>query len=262
LIPALAPCRRLSKSLIVHESVEYLQSQRESWITAADEIQALLAENLQVVAELNTWRELHGLPPKQAQSASDTLQKLLKVKEDVLGTFPGGFGDNPAEDNRAGETSATFANSREQQHLSRHQESEAETMQLDLPPSTTVDMQLPVVAAGHVPEAVPHRPSLSQIPSHHSFGYGHNMAASSNHLDPTQFANNQLQPDGLDLIMPYDETFGISPILDHNLQPFPVFNLQNNELYGNAGASSPGLSYFVPPIHESMYYNAQAPQQS
>ena len=267
MIPALAPCRRLSKSLIVHDSVEYLQRQRESWVTAADEIQALLAENLQVVAELNTWRELHGLPPKQAQPASETLQKLLKVKEDVLGTFPGGFGDNAVEENKNGETapSATFANSREQRGSERHQASEAETMQLDHPPRTAVTTQDLLVTPGYVPEAVPpHRPSLSHLRSHQLYGYDQNMGVLTDHVDSTHIMNDQLLPSDLDMMMPYDNTFGISPIFDETLQPFPVFNLQNNDLYGNLGGSvsTAGHGYFATPAHEAVYYNAQASQRS
>lgn len=213
---------------------------------------------MQVVAELNTWRELHGLSPKQAQPASETLQKLLKVKEDVLGTFPGGFGDNAVEENKNGETTAASANSREPPP-SQHQAFEAETMQVDLPPRGAVDMHEIVVAPVNVPEAVSHRPSLSHLTSYQSTTFGHDMRE----IDNAQLMNHQLMPSDLDLMMPYDDTFGISPILDGNLQPFPTFSLHQNSMYGNVGLASPGVGYFAPPTNDAMYYNTQqTPQHS
>lgn len=103
LIPALAPARRLSKSLIVQESAHYLQGQREMCLAAAAEIQGLLQENLEVITEVNTWREQYGMPPRQPQVPGEAVQRLLKVDQDVLGTFPGGFGDNAAGDEHAPE---------------------------------------------------------------------------------------------------------------------------------------------------------------
>jgi hypothetical protein len=66
-------------------------------IAAAKEVQALLADNIELVNEVNTWRERSGIPgigPRQVKPLGEALLALLKVDQDVLGTFPGGFGDN------------------------------------------------------------------------------------------------------------------------------------------------------------------------
>ncbi|PMD56073.1 uncharacterized protein K444DRAFT_536508, partial [Hyaloscypha bicolor E] len=60
LIPALAPVRRLSKSLIVHEGIQHLRAQRATCLAAASEVQAILAENIQLIVEVNSWREQYG----------------------------------------------------------------------------------------------------------------------------------------------------------------------------------------------------------
>ncbi|PVH77602.1 hypothetical protein DL98DRAFT_266429 [Cadophora sp. DSE1049] len=108
LLPALAPCRRLSKSIIVHESIEHLQEQRAMCLAAASEVQALLAENLELIAEVNRWREqFSDRSPCQPMPLGEGVTALLKVDQEVFGTFPGGFGDNSNgdggdEDHRAG----------------------------------------------------------------------------------------------------------------------------------------------------------------
>ncbi|KAF8849550.1 hypothetical protein BDZ45DRAFT_229851 [Acephala macrosclerotiorum] len=96
LVPALAPVHRLSKSLIVSESINHLQAQREMCLAAASELQSILAENIQLVAEVNSWREQYGvgIGLRSAKPVGDAVQALLKVDQQVFGTFPAGFGDN------------------------------------------------------------------------------------------------------------------------------------------------------------------------
>ncbi len=56
-----------------------------------------MAENLELVTEVNRWREqcgVPGSPPCQPKPVGDAVSTLLAVDQDVLGTFPGGFGDN------------------------------------------------------------------------------------------------------------------------------------------------------------------------
>lgn len=251
MIPALAPNRRLSKSMIVHESVQYLQSQRQAWITAADEIKALLAENQQVVAEINTWREIGGLQPKQNIQTSETLQKLLTVDQDVLGTFPGGFGDNAVEENKNGET-LNAANSREQP---QHQAPEAETMHVDLPSVVPVNAQQAVVPGiGQVVGV--HKPSISHLQPQQSVGFDQNLGA-TNQIDNTQYINNQMIPPDLDMMMPYDNNFAISPILDGNLQPFPAFTLHQNSGFQHGVLNPSAMNFYMPPTADTMYFDAR-----
>ncbi|CZR56419.1 uncharacterized protein PAC_06307 [Phialocephala subalpina] len=96
MIPALAPVHRLSKSLIVSESINHLQAQREMCLAAASEIRSILAENIELIAEVNGWREQYGvgLGSRQVKPVNDAVQSLLEIDQQVFGTFPAGFGDN------------------------------------------------------------------------------------------------------------------------------------------------------------------------
>ncbi|KAH7336717.1 hypothetical protein BKA65DRAFT_553354 [Rhexocercosporidium sp. MPI-PUGE-AT-0058] len=101
LIPALANSRRLSKSIIVHESIEHLQVQRTMCLAAASEVQTILAENLELIAEVNRWRErFPGIEssPREPKPIGEAMLSLMKVDREVFGTFPGGFGDNSQVD--------------------------------------------------------------------------------------------------------------------------------------------------------------------
>lgn len=66
-------------------------------IAAARDMQELLAENAQLVSEVNALRSQMGVgigvQPKQVTAA---MAQLLSVEHETLGTFPAGFGDNHA----------------------------------------------------------------------------------------------------------------------------------------------------------------------
>ncbi|KAG4435589.1 hypothetical protein IFR05_008935 [Cadophora sp. M221] len=101
LLPGLAHSRRLSKSIIVHESIEHLQTQRAMCLAAAIEIQNILAENLELIAEVNRWRgQFPGIEKStcQPRPLGEAVVSLMKLDQDVFGTFPGGFGDNSQAD--------------------------------------------------------------------------------------------------------------------------------------------------------------------
>jgi hypothetical protein len=66
-------------------------------LAAASEIQSILAENLELVAEVNRWREQCsgvGMAARHVKPVNDAVVTLLKVDQEAFGTFPGGFGDN------------------------------------------------------------------------------------------------------------------------------------------------------------------------
>ena len=64
-------------------------------LAAASEVQSLLAENLELIAEVNRWREqFSNMSPCRPKPLGDGVAALLKVDQEVFGTFPGGFGDN------------------------------------------------------------------------------------------------------------------------------------------------------------------------
>ena len=101
LIPNLAPANRLSKSLIVKESIDYLRTQRGVRLAAATEVRQLLADYDALRVEINNWRSLYhpgGVQEVQARPVNNALQDLLEVDQEVFGKFPGGFGDNGTGD--------------------------------------------------------------------------------------------------------------------------------------------------------------------
>jgi hypothetical protein len=66
-------------------------------LAAANGINDLLAENSELLAEINSWRALYGgvgMTQYQARPVSDAVSDLFKVEKEIFGTFPGGFGDN------------------------------------------------------------------------------------------------------------------------------------------------------------------------
>ncbi|OJJ03993.1 hypothetical protein ASPVEDRAFT_85410 [Aspergillus versicolor CBS 583.65] len=97
LVPSLAHVRRLSKVLIVNESCRHLRRQRDMCISAARDMQDLLADNSRLVAEVNALRAqvgCAGIAPCAPRSITEPMTQLMSVKDEVYGKFPAGFGDN------------------------------------------------------------------------------------------------------------------------------------------------------------------------
>ncbi|KAF4345058.1 hypothetical protein FBEOM_932 [Fusarium beomiforme] len=100
LLPDLANTRRLTKVLIVNKSIEHVRQQREICIAAANDMQDIVDQNHQLVAEVNALRAQIGgasMPRAQVKPMSQALTQLAETKNHVFGTFPVGFGDNWAE---------------------------------------------------------------------------------------------------------------------------------------------------------------------
>jgi hypothetical protein len=74
-------------------------------LAAASEVQAILAENIQLIVEVNSWREQYGsgMGSRQVKPVGDAVLAMLKVDQEVFGTFPGGFGDNGTGDDHDGD---------------------------------------------------------------------------------------------------------------------------------------------------------------
>ncbi|KAF4964564.1 hypothetical protein FSARC_7523 [Fusarium sarcochroum] len=101
LLPGLGSTRRLTKVLIVNKTVEHVRQQRELCLAAAQDMQDLLAENRQLILEVNALRaQVMGpaAPLVQAKPMTEAMAQLAETKNHVFGTFPAGFGDNPTED--------------------------------------------------------------------------------------------------------------------------------------------------------------------
>ncbi|KFY87696.1 hypothetical protein V500_06821 [Pseudogymnoascus sp. VKM F-4518 (FW-2643)] len=108
LLPPLAHARRLSKSLIINESISYLNEQRAIRLAAASEIRDLLADYNSLITQLNA-RQYPHVPGETQQLPrrirTKALLELMDVEQEEFGTFPGGFGDNGPYDDVEGDQS-------------------------------------------------------------------------------------------------------------------------------------------------------------
>ncbi|PCD26703.1 hypothetical protein AU210_013125 [Fusarium oxysporum f. sp. radicis-cucumerinum] len=101
LLPNLTNTRRLTKVLIVNKSIEHVRQQRELCIAAASDMQEVVDQNHQLVAEVNALRaQIEGpsMPQVQVKPMTQAMTQLAETKNHVFGTFPAGFGDNWAEE--------------------------------------------------------------------------------------------------------------------------------------------------------------------
>ncbi|KAF5969242.1 hypothetical protein FBULB1_10341 [Fusarium bulbicola] len=97
LLPDLANTRRLTKVLIVNKSIEHVRQQRELSIAVASDMQEIVNQNHELVAEVNALRAQIGgpsMPQAQAKPMTQAMAQLAETKNHVFGTFPAGFGDN------------------------------------------------------------------------------------------------------------------------------------------------------------------------
>ncbi|KAL4928024.1 basic helix-loop-helix domain-containing protein [Aspergillus undulatus] len=97
LLPGLAHARRLSKVSIVKESIRHLKQQREMCLAAGRDMQELLSENNRLVSEVNGLRsQVWGptMPLSAPRPMTDTMARLIAVKNEIYGEFPVGYGDN------------------------------------------------------------------------------------------------------------------------------------------------------------------------
>lgn len=104
LLPGLASHHRLSKSIIVHESIAHHKKQRAAQLTAAREIRCLLSEREELLAEVNDWRTRFshvGTELRQGRQLDEDALDLLNVENEEFGKFPHGFGDNRPSDEEA-----------------------------------------------------------------------------------------------------------------------------------------------------------------
>ncbi|KFY25239.1 hypothetical protein V491_01848 [Pseudogymnoascus sp. VKM F-3775] len=108
LLPPLAHARRLSKSLIINESISYLNEQRAIRLAAASEIRNLLADYNSLITQLNA-RQYPHVPGETQQLphhvTTKALLELMDVEQEEFGAFPSGFGDNGPCDDVEGEQS-------------------------------------------------------------------------------------------------------------------------------------------------------------
>lgn len=97
LVPSLAQARRLSKVLIVNESIKHLRQRRSLCISASRDMQELLMENSRLASELNAMRAQIGVPaiaPVEPKPATGAMLQLMDIENEEAGEFPEGFGQS------------------------------------------------------------------------------------------------------------------------------------------------------------------------
>jgi hypothetical protein len=189
-------------------------------LAAAAEIQGLLQENLEVITEVNTWREQYGMPPMQPRVPGEAVQKLLKIDQDVLGTFPGGFGDNAAGDEHAPE------NGRDAQK--------------DAAPSSGLFTEN-INHAGAVPLSQrDHVPASQEASLQNTADQQLKSPVESWEVPP--YSENQIPPDMFNLV---PDSLGMDPNLNNllPLSPYTPFDLHPG-LYQGLSVASPDLNMY------------------
>lgn len=120
LLPSLANSRRPSKSAIVNGSINHLSFQREQRLTAASEIRRIFAEKDTLLGEVNEWRARNGIPARESQGWTQSLESILSVETEVFGTFTG-MGDGDGDGEGDGEPETNDGDDVKMQHLSKSQ---------------------------------------------------------------------------------------------------------------------------------------------
>ncbi|KAE8446526.1 hypothetical protein EG329_011858 [Mollisiaceae sp. DMI_Dod_QoI] len=241
LIPALAPVHRLSKSLIVHEGIQYLQAQREMCLAAASEIQAILAENIELTAEVNSWREQYGvagMAPRQVRPVSDAILALLKVDQQVLGTFPAGFGDNGTGEERDDQGV--------ENGITLEMEEQRDTIQSEFPPQAEMH---PVSNTGlNFLEDGASLPEAQQFLAE-STPLSEMMRIPDSYLEANGISTQQTRLTHEDIPSSLDNGYDISLPLDADLPPssnFAELNLHQNIFHEFA----PEMGYYLAPEND------------
>ncbi|KFY57220.1 hypothetical protein V496_06494 [Pseudogymnoascus sp. VKM F-4515 (FW-2607)] len=148
LLPPLAHARRLSKSLIINESISYLNEQRAIRLAAASEIRNLLADYNSLITQLNA-RQYPHIPGESQQLphriTTKALLEFMNAEQEEFGTFPGGFGDNGPCDDVEGDQS------REIDYFATQADNLDFTNVLDKPPSFPSEKPNSLMGAAAIP---------------------------------------------------------------------------------------------------------------
>lgn len=100
LLPRLASVQknRLSKHVIVEESIEQHKSQRAALTTAAEGIRALLTEREEMLEEINQWRSVNHMALRQPRHVEGAVLDLLKIEQATPSSLTRGFNDGNFDD--------------------------------------------------------------------------------------------------------------------------------------------------------------------
>ncbi|KKY16854.1 putative basic helix-loop-helix dimerization region bhlh [Phaeomoniella chlamydospora] len=110
LIPDLAETdsRRLSKHVVIDESIKRHKRLKSRCDTAVREIKALRQERDDLLKEVNIWRRGYGPPGTvslQARPQDKAVSDLFAIEQESFGSFTEGFGDDTKADDEDGSPS-------------------------------------------------------------------------------------------------------------------------------------------------------------
>ncbi|KAF5624352.1 hypothetical protein F52700_9519 [Fusarium sp. NRRL 52700] len=192
LLPDLANTRRLTKVLIVNKSIEHVRQQRELCITAASDMQEVVDQNYQLVAEVNALRAQIGgpsMPQAQVKPMTQAMAQLAETKNHVFGTFPAGFGDNWAE-----EYSQVQHETTREVGISTDNSYAPSALQTDVNITPDATQSSPETTPGSAPVSTYQEPQMNFNPcltsaAEPSFPFPDHMSLSDSYLDDPMMAN-------------------------------------------------------------------------
>jgi hypothetical protein len=222
-------------------------------LAAASEIQAILAENLELVAEVNSWREQYsavGMTTRHVKPINDAVLELLKVDQEVLGTFPGGFGDNGVgeeHDDEQGVEKGSRAQMEEQKDpMPSHFPPNAVTRTVSkVPLNLPEDPSVYALTGTHpLPAESNHLSATTAIPIS-------NMASMENgFIDPNRMPIQQIISPNHDLFSFFHDGFGVSPTPHAGILP-PSNNSaglnMHHDVYHDIIMAQPEMGYYLAP---------------
>ncbi|KAK4500948.1 hypothetical protein PRZ48_006754 [Zasmidium cellare] len=113
-LPKLASTKRLTKNLIVGESLQHHRRQRSMCIAAGRELRELLSAHNNAVLELNMLKSQLGMPLGNGPWTPFTaLTSLMDVENQPCGEFPDGFGSPGESEGREQQSEEAVGNAEE-----------------------------------------------------------------------------------------------------------------------------------------------------
>ncbi|RWA07356.1 hypothetical protein EKO27_g7741, partial [Xylaria grammica] len=115
LLPALAETepQRLSKHVVVDESITFIKAQHEQIRTVTEHLETVKTERDELLAELNHWRGGAGIEPRQANTIRQPAihhRDTSAPSDVILGTVPTALQPTESPMHIIGEAAAPFAN--------------------------------------------------------------------------------------------------------------------------------------------------------
>jgi hypothetical protein len=212
-------------------------------LAAVSEIQAIVAENVELIAEVNSWREQYGsgIGSRQIKPVGDAVLAMLKIDQEIFGTFPGGFGDNGTGDDHDGDDHG------------------AESLRMEERRDSPQSVSFPQAASStstntgfNLPEYIPTNP-LSESDSFHT-DTNHLIGMPDGLMDANESTTQQIMLPDVDLFSFLgDGGYDLSLTSDMDAPPisssFADLNMHRDILHDFI-ISPPQMGHYIAPTHD------------